>query len=112
MGDVLTTEPGDMSGPTADGVMYRLTQMPPDTYCTYEQAHEGCAQVLIVPIVSGYTGGGRTTVTVVGFAAFYLDGTVNGGSDEAVVGRFLHMVVDADVGTGASYGLEANQLVG
>lgn len=112
VGDVLTTEPGDMSGPTADGISYRLTQMPPDTYCSYDQAHLGCAEVLIVPIVSDYLGTGKTTVTVVGFAAFYLDGTVGGGSDEEVVGRFLNMVIDADVGTGASFGLDANQLVG
>lgn len=112
VGDTLTTETGNMAGPTADGVRYRLEESPIQSRCTFEMAHEGCAEVVIVPVIGPYEGTGRTDVQVLGFAAFYLEGTIGGASDQEVVGRFLRMVIDGGVGSGDDYGVRADKLVG
>lgn len=110
IGDVVETEPGNMAGPTADGIAWRLSQ-PNAAGCTFENANANCPQYVIVPIISNYEKGGRGPVTVIGFAAFFLEGTTRHGSDSYVVGRFLQRSVDAEVGNSGDFGLRAYRLV-
>ena len=72
MGDTIDTEPGNMTGPTVQGLEYRINQDPHYPKCTPASYQRSCPRVVYIPIVSSPTKGGRSTVTVKGFAAFLL----------------------------------------
>ena len=95
VGDIVKTETGDMVGPTAEGIVYR-TSGPEAAACSFEQPRWSCPQIVVVPVIGGYMDGGRTTVNVVGFAAFFLEGTTRNGADNYVLGRFLQMVTTGE----------------
>jgi Flp pilus assembly protein TadG len=78
IGESLPTEPGDIHGPTCQGVAQRLADGAP---------------YVVVPVVTAPAGGGRTEVTVVGFAAFEIGacGTAEGAAQ--VSGRFVAAAV-------------------
>jgi hypothetical protein len=90
-GDTLTasTEPGAMTGPTTDGVQYRIglaTSNPHYASETYSSYSGSNPRILIVPMVLSWVDlAGRTEVTIVGFAAVWLEG-INGSN---VTGRFV-----------------------
>lgn len=96
VGQTISTQPGNMVGPTEQGLSARLAQ------CTAEGESEdgspGAAAVnspclLYLPIITAPVGG-RTTVTVLGFAAFWLQ-SVHGGE---VTGSFVNAVVNGSIG--------------
>lgn len=110
VGDWINTEPGNMAGPTARGVKYRIDQ---DPGCTPEANTPDCTRVVFVPIADSLDVNGRKPVQIVGFAAFYLEGTMvdgNGTGQTSVIGRFLRMATDADLGEGGDYGLRTYAL--
>lgn len=107
IGDEIPTEPGNMAGPTIRGVDYRLTQ-PHD--CEWQTAGVNCPRVVIVPVIDSLDVPGRKTVTVVGFAAFYLEDTAN-DNDTYIKGKFVEMVVDGESGPANNYGLRSYRLV-
>ncbi|NLY56767.1 MAG: hypothetical protein GX058_09725 [Firmicutes bacterium] len=101
IGDIIETEPGNMSGPTTQGINYRIS-LDPDS--TWENYHEGSPRVIKVPVVEYLSTKGRSEVKVVGFAAFFLEGVGGSGQNNYVVGRFLKMMVSNDDGTIAESG--------
>jgi hypothetical protein len=92
VGDWISTEPGNMSGPTEDGVNYRLAQCPHTPECTIEHYNPNCPRVCIVPIFDPTSLQGRDEVQIVGFGAFLLKGVGGGGNECNVSGWFLEMV--------------------
>jgi len=111
VGDYIDTETGNMVGPTGDGVRARLNH-PDAAKCTFVNAGPHCPQYLIVPIISEFTSGGRHTVQILGFAAFFLEEYhAQGAYKGAVVGRFIKRSVDGEIGPGKDYGLHAYRLV-
>lgn len=110
VGDVVDVETGNMSGPTADGVLCRMAQC--SDGCTYESFRRDCPRLVIVPVVR-YLGasGERKRVEVRGFAAFFLEGVEGRGCDNNVVGRFVRTVYPGEPGDAADYGVEAVKLV-
>lgn len=108
-GQVISTEPGNMHGPTEDGVRYRIQQ---DPHATYTNFRSGSPRVVYVPVVSFEGVQGRDEVAVLGFAAFFLEDYVPGEGE--VRGRFLSKVVDAemdDSNTWPDLGLRTVRLV-
>jgi Flp pilus assembly protein TadG len=87
VGDEVEPEPGDMAGPTATGVQYRLDADPGATVAAHGP---DSPRLLLVPVVTGYGPGRSQPVTVVGFAAFFLTGQDDAGD---VVGVFERAVV-------------------
>jgi Flp pilus assembly protein TadG len=89
VGDWVTTEPGNMSGPTRDGINHRTSQCTHN--CTVDNYDPSCKRVVIVPVYDPETmGGGRNEVMVVGFAAFLLSkDAVKQGKECTVYGYFL-----------------------
>lgn len=75
VGDFISTEPGNMSGPTKDAIQYRL---------------DNNLLEVVVPIVINHGGGGRHDLEVIGFAAFTLDPTQppGSGNENLVWGKF------------------------
>jgi len=101
--DEVETEPGNMVGPTDQGLSARVSAGEGYTWQTVPLDNPA---VVYVPIVSA-PGNGKSSVTVLGFAAFFLT-SVSSGS---VQGVFLATVTSGDIGTGPSYGLQAERLI-
>ncbi|MHB1842377.1 MAG: pilus assembly protein TadG-related protein [Sulfobacillus sp.] len=96
VGEIISTQPGDMVGPTEQGLSARLAACS----AAGEASAEGSGSTIVnspcllyLPIIS-LPSGGRTTVTVLGFAAFWLQ-SVHGG---AVTGSFISAVVNGSIG--------------
>ena len=103
----LCTEPGNMTGPTRDGVEYRMNHTSADCD-TWEEVttddgklepacnpwvspSAGSLRVILVPIVDGlWSEGGRHKVTIVDFAIFFLEYPPQcTGNDCDIKGRFI-----------------------
>lgn len=54
---------------------------------------------------------GRDLVTIVGFAAFYLEDVEAQGNQATIKGRFIRHLIDGDIAAGQDYGLLAYQLI-
>lgn len=116
VGDWVLTEPGNMSGPTEEGVNYRLSLCRHTPKCTINSYHPDCPMVMIVPIFEPTDLSGRDEVKIVGFGAFLLKGVEGTGHESVVSGYFLQMVPPEGLRytldpSGADYGLHAAKLV-
>lgn len=105
-GQSVPTEPGNMVGPTADGLRERLEA---DPYSTWDHPRANSPRVLLVPVILSFEGSGRTSVTIAGFATFFLE-SVTGGE---VRGRFIKWTVPGRPASGEvpDYGTAVIQLV-
>lgn len=75
IGDTVSTETGDIVGPTLQGTNTRLGDSAP---------------YVILPVTTDITASGNTTLQVLGFAAFEVLGVSADGADGAAVsGRFI-----------------------
>lgn len=115
LGDEVETEPGNISGPTWEGVTYRLSQ---DTHhCTPQNYRLDCPRVVVVPVYDPATmNQGRNTVKIVGFALFLLTGVDGQGNESYIKGYFLQSVppdyCQASITPGQkTYGLQAVKLM-
>lgn len=109
IGDWVSTEPGNMSGPTSDGVNYRVSQ---DPASSFETVSRSSARIVTVPVIDSLPGHGRGDVQIVGFAAFYLEGVGGQGNSNYVSGKFLQMIAPGQVSdSGSGYGLYGTKLV-
>ena len=111
VGDWIDTEPGNVSGPTARGVKYRMEECQHYPKCTWDTVVQGCSRLIIVPVIKNLDVNGRDSVQIVGFAAFFLEGTTRRGADSQVIGRFLRTVVPGELGDAGDYGLKGYKLV-
>jgi Flp pilus assembly protein TadG len=116
VGDWILTEPGNMSGPTEEGVTYRLNKCPHTPECTIDHYHPDCPRVMIVPIFDPTSLQGRSEVHIVGFGVFLLKGVAGSGNKSTVTGYFLEMVppdgLDFELDPNQTdYGLHASRLV-
>ncbi|MBP2626277.1 MAG: hypothetical protein H6Q68_988 [Firmicutes bacterium] len=109
IGDWVSTETGNMSGPTSEGVDYRMAL---DPAATFETKGEGSPRILIVPVIDSLDVNGRSDVLIVGFAAFFLEGVGESGNDNYVTGKFMQMVIPGDISTEVTgYGLYGSTLI-
>ncbi len=112
VGDIVHTEPGNMSGPTVTGVNDRINSCYHTPSCTYDNFQPGCLKLIYVPVVEGLDVSGGDTVEVVGFAAFFLEGTMGSGNDNYVVGRFIEWIATGESSENSNdYGLYTYKLV-
>lgn len=110
IGDVVETEPGNMSGPTERAIEDRISG---HESCTFDDYCLNCPRVIMTPVYQ-YLGElhGRSQVKVVGFASFFLDGVTGHGHDSYVNGYFIkRLTSDARSNTGDDYGLRSVKLV-
>lgn len=109
IGDWILTETGNMSGPTNQGVAYRIGLDPTATFATVEK---GSSRIVVVPVIDSIAVDGRNEVLIVGFAAFFLEGTGGQGNDNYITGKFRQMVVPGDISAEATnYGLYGSTLI-
>ena len=109
IGDWVTTETGNMVGPTRQGISYRYNQDPTATFTTVAK---DSSRILVVPVIQSLDVTGRGAVLVVGFAALFLESPHLTNNGE-VTGRFIQMVAPGDPGSdgGGDYGLYASRLI-
>lgn len=100
IGDWISTETGNMSGPTTEGVNSRISL---DRGSTYLTVQKDSPRIIIVPIISSLADSGRTNVQVVGLAAFFLEGAGGQGNDNFVSGKFLQMTIPANTYNNKGY---------
>jgi hypothetical protein len=109
MGDWVSTEPGNMSGPTSQGVNYRIALDPNATFATVQQ---GSPRILVVPIIDSLAVHGRSDVLIVGFGAFFLEGVGGQGNNNYVSGKFMQIVIPGEMSSGAGdYGVYGSTLI-
>lgn len=114
IGMTVPTEPGNMSGPTEDGLEYRINADAGNYLCgNYQTVSRDCNRVVYLPIIGDSALSGRDDVTIVGFAAFYLEDVSGSGNESIIEGRFMETVFPGDWGDSWDnyYGLSAVKLV-
>ena len=100
IGDMVATKPGNNSGPTTQGVNYRMQQ---DPAATFETVRADSPRIIVIPIVIGDPQG-RDNVEIAGFAAFFLEGVGGSGVDNYVTGKFMREVMSGEIGVGTDFG--------
>lgn len=119
VGDEIPTEPGNMAGPTVEGVNSRINACNHEPKCTYDHFVKGCSRLLLVPVIDSLYVAGRNTVVLTGFAAFFLDEaaseeivTDDGVKEDScrVTGRFVRWAADGDLGNINDYGVVSYRL--
>ncbi len=112
VGDFVETEPGNMSGPTAQGVntlIGRCTHTPP---CTHNNYDSNCPRIITVIMVDTLEVNGRDEVVIAGFARFYLEEVTGSGSESIVTGRFLKTIMSGELGDiEEDFGLKGVKLI-
>ena len=114
IGTTVKTETGNMSGPTQSGIEYRLSLDSGSYLCdSYLTAEKGCNRVIYLPVIDGLNIDGRDEVTIVGFAAFYVENVSGNGNESFIDGRFIESVFPGDWGddTVSDYGVYAAKLI-
>lgn len=110
IGDVIESEPGNMSGPT-QVLQERINACHHVPRCTPAQFARDCPRIILVPIIDQF-GNGRSDVTIVGFAAFFLEEVGGNGNHAYITGRFLQTVTSGEIGDpSADFGLRAVKLI-
>ncbi len=91
IGQVIQTEPGNMAGPTRQGLDARWdADTDPRTDICYSDYQGNGNRIVNVPIITPI-GNGRTNVTVTGLAAFFLTQRPSGNGD--IAAEFVNEVV-------------------
>ncbi|MDD3439051.1 MAG: hypothetical protein PHI04_06510, partial [Clostridiaceae bacterium] len=112
IGDEIETEPGNMAGPTQDGIQAILDSDPNEHGEDLSQLEANCPRVITIPVVASLDVNGRSTVTIVGFAAFFLDDVVKNGGHTEITGRFIKKMGEGEIDESSEgYGLFGIKLV-
>lgn len=99
VGDLIDTEPGNMSGPTIDGV----NQILGSDNATFDDFSKDSDRLWIIPVVESFDALGRDQILVSGFAAFFVEDTELVDNAAVVIGRFLEFTINADFDEAQSY---------
>lgn len=106
-GQEVETEPGNMEGPTREGLRRRLEDDPDSTW---DRPRTDSPRVLLVPVIDTFDEvEGRDRVRILGFAAFFLEDVRSG----EVTGRFIAWTVAGRPGgtEAGDYGTRVIRLV-
>lgn len=114
---MVATEPGNMSGPTEDGIDYIIAleiikegvdyildqdgHISWDWYVTHLDELYESPRLITLPVVAEWDVHGRKQVRVIGFANFFLEGVEGTGKDSRVIGRFVEQVIPDSAGGGS-----------
>ena len=95
IGDIIETETGNISGPTAQGIDFRLSGCPHVPQCTISDHKRDCPRTIIVPVYQpqDVEENQIKKVKIVGFAAFLIDGETSNGTDCYIRGYFIDQVI-------------------
>ena len=112
VGDITSTEPGNMVGPTRQAVstdsdsLFKRAQQPPWADDSWNNYDYGCPRIVVVPIISPL-GNGRTDVEILGFASFF----VQSATGQEVKGYFIGYTIPQAGGSGPDFGVFTFRLI-
>jgi hypothetical protein len=110
VGEDLSTEPGNMAGPTYEGMRYLIQQDTHD-HSDLNNLEADCKRLIIVPIIDKFDAG-RSTVKIVGFAKFFIDNVTYEGGKTEVKGRFVRALDEGKIDDlGTDFGLFGVKLI-
>lgn len=99
VGEQVPTEPGRMTGPVAQAIDLRMAADADDASCaSFETVRSDCHRVMYLPVVDSLDVDGKKPITIVGFAAFWLEGLVDDGGHQRIAGRFLRLIRPGEAG--------------
>lgn len=113
VGELVSTKPGVMAGPVENAINYRMSEAANDSECaSFATVPPNCPRVIYLPVVDSLDVSGKKDVTILGFAAFYLDGLSGNGGHQQIMGRFLRLIRPGTVGAGDNFGTYGVRLTG
>ncbi len=113
VGQILYTETGNISGPTSDGVLFRISECHHTPKCSISGYSPDCPSLVWIPVIEPVTSGNQVKqVRIAGFAAFLLQGVGGNGVNNYVKGYFVQEATSGEFGnSSAGYGLMTAKLV-
>jgi hypothetical protein len=97
VGDVLSTQPGAMTGPTKKGLEAIIKSCSKTFEELEQEGFMDSPRMITIPIIDDFDVAGRDHVTVVGFAAFYVQDNRNSGKDGITInGRFVKTITSGE----------------
>ncbi|HYF82016.1 MAG TPA: Tad domain-containing protein [Clostridia bacterium] len=112
VGDEIETETGNMDGSTFDGISELLGSDFHEHGEDLSQLEVDCPRLIKIPVIDSFSISGRSTVKIVGFAAFFLDNVVKENGKTEITGRFIKIIGEGVIDeTGVGYGLFGTKLV-
>lgn len=112
VGDYVDTEPGNMSGPTLQGITTLINLCNHCPECTFDNYNIDCPKIITVIMVESLNVNGRKSVKITGFAKFFLEGVAGEGCDSTVTGKFLKTITKGDLSdTQTDFGLMGVKLI-
>lgn len=109
VGDTLITETGNITQATRQGIESIISFDRESTYYNFKQDSK---RLIIIPVVNTLDVSGKKPITVLGFAAFFLEGTLGNGGHTEIVGRFIRYATWGDCSDSQTdYGLSGIKLI-
>lgn len=99
IGDKVSTEPGNMSGPTNQGISGRVG----NSSSVFPPTDLSSPRIGTIPVVDTLDVNGRKEVTIVGFAKFFIEDCGGAGNNAWVKGRFMEISQPGDITTQAGH---------
>jgi hypothetical protein len=111
IGEQVVTKPGVNAGPVSNAIQYRMDEASNDGASqSFTTVRPDSPRIMYLPVVDTLDVNGKKDVTILGFAAFYLDGLVGSGGSQQIEGRFIRMIRPGELGDGPDYGTYAVKL--
>lgn len=104
VGDILYTQPGNISGPTRKAISDLISTCNHFPTCTTDNFQVDCQRVINVPIINFTNLNGKSEIEVVGFASFFLLDIINNGGHTEIQGQFIKKIVHGETSDGEGYG--------
>lgn len=110
VGEDLATEPGNMAGPTYEGIRYLIDKDTHD-HSDLTKLETNCSRLITIPVID-YFDAGRSTVKIMGFARFFIDDVTYDGGKTEVKGRFITDLEEGEIDDlGYDFGLFGVKLI-
>lgn len=99
VGDKIPTETGVIAKKTSDAIQTLISRCSHTPLCTHTYYNKNCSRIIFIPVVDTLYVNGKKHIEVLGFATFFLEGTVNSGGHTDVIGRFITYHADGETST-------------
>jgi Flp pilus assembly protein TadG len=107
VGQDVLTKPGNMAGPTQDGMVGRINLC--HDACTYTNFVTGCPRVVVIPVYKDQTFEGRSSLTICGFTSFFIKEVID---KDTITGYFIEIIGEGDTDASQrNYGVTKPTLV-
>ena len=93
VGDIINTETGNMSGSTVKGVDFINSS----DYDTFENHSRDSFRIWTIPVIDSLNVSGKKSVTVIGFAQFFVENAYKNGGHTEIIGRFMKFTTNGDI---------------